>query len=141
MAEEDNRQQRPSGQDGERLENNQERERSNSASQRSGTSRSLRDSGKSGAPSQESISRDQKPLHAEERTFDLLVDSVPYMVKAKPFRYNDEMRYRVSYNGSPEHVFTWDAEMSQLRAIDDEASLLPDNLEQAISDRLQSTGQ
>jgi hypothetical protein len=73
-----------------------------------------------------------------ERRFNLLVDSVPYMVKAIPFRFNGEMRYRVSFNGSPEHVFTWDSSLGQLRAINDDSSTMPDNLELAISEKLQS---
>ena len=79
-----------------------------------------------------------KPPHGGERRFNLLVDSVPYIVKAIPFRFNDEMRYRVSYNGSPEHVFTWDSSLGQLRAINDDSSTMPDNLELAISEKLQS---
>ena len=87
--------------------------------------------------------RDMEPqqgnaLRGEERTFDLLIDSVPYMVKAVPFTFNGEIRYRVSFNGSPEHVFTWDSSLGQLRAINDDASTMPDNLEMAISEKLQS---
>jgi len=79
-----------------------------------------------------------KPLRAAERSFNLLVDSVPYIVKATPFRFNGEIRYKVSFNGSPEHVFTWDSSLGQLRAINDDASTLPVNLEEAISEKLQS---
>jgi hypothetical protein len=79
----------------------------------------------------------QKPsIHTDERRFNLLVDSVPYMVSAEPFRFNGEVRYRVSVNGGSEHVFTWDSSVSQFRAIDDEASTLPDNVEEAISEKL-----
>lgn len=77
-------------------------------------------------------------FNSNERRFNLLVDSVPYMVNATPFRFNGEIRYRVSFNGSSEHVFTWDSSLGQLRAIDDDASTLPDNLEDAISEKLQS---
>ncbi len=79
-----------------------------------------------------------KPPQPGERKFDILVDSVPYMVKAAPFTFNGETRYRVSFNGSPEHVFTWDSSLGQLRAIDDDSSTMPDSLEEAISERLQS---
>ena len=79
-----------------------------------------------------------KPPHGGERRFNLVVDSVPYMVNAIPFRFNGEMRYRVSFNGSPEHVFTWDSSLGQLRAINDDSSTMPDNLELAISEKLQS---
>jgi hypothetical protein len=79
-----------------------------------------------------------KQQHTGERRFNILVDSVPYLVKATPFTFNGEIRYRVSFNGSPEHVFTWDSSLGQLRAIDDDSSTLPDNLEEAISEKLQS---
>jgi hypothetical protein len=81
---------------------------------------------------------ESRQLNIEERTFNLLVDSVPYMVKVVPFRFNDDVRFRVSFNGSPEHVFTWDSSLGQLRAIDDDSSIMPDNLELAISEKLQS---
>lgn len=81
-----------------------------------------------------------RPLRGTERNFNLLVDSVPYIVTATPFIFNGEIRYLVSFNGSPEHVFTWDSELGRLSAINDEASTLPDNLEVAISEKLQSKG-
>ena len=77
-------------------------------------------------------------FNTEERRFNLLLDSVPYLVSAKPFRFNGEVRYRVTVNGGFEHVFTWDSSLGQLRAIDDDASTLPDNVEEAISEKLQS---
>jgi hypothetical protein len=80
----------------------------------------------------------KRSINTNERRFNLLLDSVPYMVNAKPFRFNGEVRYRVSVNGGSEHVFTWDSSLGQLRAIDDEASVLPDNVEEAISEKLQS---
>jgi len=79
-----------------------------------------------------------RSFNTGERRFNLVVDSVPYMVSAKPFRFNGEVRYRVSVNGGFEHVFTWDSSLGQLRAIDDDASTLPDNVEEAISEKLQS---
>ena len=75
--------------------------------------------------------------HSNEKSFNILVDSVPYMVKAVPFSFNGDLRYRVSFNGSPEHVFTWDSSLGQLRAINDDSSTIPDNLEIAISEKLQ----
>ena len=88
-------------------------------------------------PSSEAEQELKQP-HTGEKRFNILVDSVPYMVKATPFTFNEEIRYRVSFNGSPEHVFTWDSSLGQLRAIDDDSSTLPVNLEEAISERLQS---
>ncbi len=60
------------------------------------------------------------------------------MVKATPFTFNEEIRYRVSINGDVEHVFTWDSSVGQLRAIDDDSSTLAVNLEEAISEKLLS---
>lgn len=77
------------------------------------------------------------PLRADERSFELLVDDVPYFIKATPFSFNGETRFYIKINGGTDHVFTWDSELGQLRAIDDNASTLPLVLEEAISQRLQ----
>lgn len=74
---------------------------------------------------------------ADER-FELLIDGVPYSVTASPFEFNTETRYRVNYNGT-EHIFTWDSTIGRLAPIDDDAVEIPDNLEQAIAQRLQSS--
>lgn len=74
----------------------------------------------------------------QARTFNLLVDDVPYVVTASPFSFNEEIRYNVTVNGSTEHIFTWDSELRMIRAIDDDAAELPGSLEEAISARLQS---
>jgi hypothetical protein len=81
---------------------------------------------------------DTPSMGTEVREFDLLVDDVPYIVKAAPFTYNEQLRFYISVNQGPEHVFTWDEEVKRLRAIDTEASILPDALEEEISERLQS---
>ncbi len=41
-------------------------------------------------------------------------------------------------NGGPEYIFSWDSEMGRLAAIDVDASILPDALEQEISARLEA---
>lgn len=74
----------------------------------------------------------------QARTFNLLVDDVPYVVTASPFTFNEEIRYNISVNGSSAHIFTWDSELKMIRAIDDDAAELPGSLEEAISQRLQS---
>jgi hypothetical protein len=84
------------------------------------------------------INLDRNSHRLNERRFNLVVDSVPYLVRVVPFAFNGEIRYRVSFNESSEHVFTWDSSLGQLRAIDDDASTMPDNLEIAISGKLQS---
>lgn len=73
-----------------------------------------------------------------EHSFELLVDKVPYQIKAEPFSFNAETRYRVSYNGSDDHIFIYDPSLGRLAAVDDDAGTLPDNLEIAIAERLQS---
>jgi hypothetical protein len=74
----------------------------------------------------------------QEHSFELLLSGVPYFVKAEPFAFNTETRYRVSYNGSDEHIFTWDSSLGRLTAIDEDAGTIPDDLETAIADRLQA---
>jgi hypothetical protein len=75
---------------------------------------------------------------ANHKTYNFLIDSVPYLVTAEPFTFNGEQRYYVTINGGPEHVFTWDSEIGRLAAIDVDASILPDALEQEISARLEA---
>jgi hypothetical protein len=77
-----------------------------------------------------------KSLRVTERSFNLLVNDVPYFVKVKPFPYNEETRFYINVNGGDDHVFTWDAQLHRLRAIDDAAWLLPDVLEGAINEKL-----
>lgn len=72
----------------------------------------------------------------KEHAFELLVDGVPYEVKTIPFKYNNETRYRVSYNGGEENIFVWDTQMRRMRAIDDEASDIPETLEVSIGEKL-----
>jgi len=77
-------------------------------------------------------------VQEKERSFNLVVDDVPYLVKATPFLFNGEVRFYISINGGDEHVFTWDSELLRLRGIDDNSSVLPEALEEAISQKLQS---
>jgi hypothetical protein len=74
----------------------------------------------------------------QEHNFEILVDKVPYQVKVVPFEFNTETRFRVRYNGGDEHIFTWDSSLGRLAAIDDDAGMMPDDLETAIAQRLQS---
>ena len=71
------------------------------------------------------------------RNFDLVVDGVPYSIRSIPFLFNDESRFRIILNGSSEHVFTWDSQINMLRAINDDSSVLPAGLEEALSEKLQ----
>jgi len=74
---------------------------------------------------------------AEER-FEFRLDGVPYLVTATPFEFNTETRYRVQYNGN-EHIFTWDSRIGRLAPIDDDASDIPEVVEEEIARRLQSS--
>ena len=76
-------------------------------------------------------------FRTNERNFDLLVDGVPYTIKSMPFLFNDELRFRIIINGASEHVFTWDSQINMLRAINDDSSVLPAGLEEALSEKLQ----
>jgi hypothetical protein len=91
--------------------------------------------------SREAFPHNDKPQSkpANRKTYEIMVDRVPYEVIAEPFTYNGELRYYISVNGSEEHVFTWDSEIKRLAAIDNEAATLPEALEQEISSRIQAS--
>lgn len=72
-------------------------------------------------------------------SFQLLLDGVPYEVKAVPFQFNEGTRYTVTYNGSEEFIFAWDNSASQYIAIDTDSSEIPANVETAIAQQLQRT--
>jgi hypothetical protein len=74
----------------------------------------------------------------QESNFEILVDKIPYQVKVVPFEFNIETRFKVKYNGGEEHIFTWDSSLGRLAPIDDDATTMPDALEAAIAQRLQS---
>ncbi|HEY0609079.1 MAG TPA: hypothetical protein VGD35_05470 [Chitinophaga sp.] len=69
-------------------------------------------------------------------TFDLLLNQVPYAIKAEPYPFNAETRFRVTYNDSPEYIFAWDEEVEQFTSIEDEAATIPDEVEEAVAVRL-----
>lgn len=70
------------------------------------------------------------------RTFNLLVDDVPYVVTAESFSFNGETRFYIRLNEGADHVFTWDSEIGRLRAIDDQSATIPDSVEEAISQKI-----
>lgn len=73
-----------------------------------------------------------------EQSFELLLSGIPYFVKAQPFVFNGETRFRVSVNSGDENIFTWDSSLGRMAAIDDDAGTIPDDLETAISAKLQA---
>ena len=67
---------------------------------------------------------------------EMMVDGMPLEVKATSYMFNDEIRYRVSFNGSPVHIFAFDEELKFYRAIDSGSVEIPDNIDEAIGRRL-----
>lgn len=76
----------------------------------------------------------------KEHKFQFQLNHLPYLVTVKPFDFNNEKRFHVSYNGGREDTFAWDNDLKRLRAIDDDASTLPDSLGIEISAKIQSLG-
>lgn len=76
--------------------------------------------------------------HEKTRNLDLVVDGVPYTIMATPFSFNEEIRFRININGTSEHVFTWDPQISMIRPINDDSSVLPPGVEEALSEKLYS---
>jgi len=75
-------------------------------------------------------------LPRSEKRFDMIVDGIPYSVRATPETFNDEVRFRVCINNQDEHLFAWDQQASVLRPIDDDAATLPSGVEEAVSNKL-----
>jgi hypothetical protein len=75
----------------------------------------------------------------QSQTFELMVDGMPVIVKATPYEFNTETRFLVSYNGSDEYVFTWDSSLGRLTAIGEGSGDIPDVVEEAIAEKLQSS--
>jgi len=73
---------------------------------------------------------------ANFRSFDLTVDDIPYHVEAEGYQFNDQERFNVRVNGGTDHVFAYDGEMGRFRSLDDDATTLPDALEEGISRKL-----
>lgn len=90
-------------------------------------------------PDRNNVSAEKKDnrFRHHERNFGLVVDGVPYTVKSIPFLFNEELRFRIILNGASEHVFTRDSQIGMLRAINDDSSVLPAGLEEALSEKLQ----
>lgn len=76
---------------------------------------------------------------ANRKSYDLVVDDVPYLVSTEAFTYNGEQRYYVTVNGGPQHVFTWDTDLKRLTALDtdEDSATLPEALEEELSKKLQ----
>ncbi|MBC7903681.1 MAG: hypothetical protein H7Y27_09665 [Gemmatimonadaceae bacterium] len=78
-------------------------------------------------------------MKTKTQSFEMVIDGLPYIVSATPFLFNDETRFRVSFNGSPVHIFVLDTELGRLTAIGDDSVTIPESLEEAIAAKLQSS--
>jgi len=88
------------------------------------------------AGNNESNVRRLPSIYIHEKRFDLLIDGVPYVVHTIPFLWNDTICFRIHINGNEEHLFSWDEEAGNLRAIDENASILPHGIESALTAEL-----
>ena len=65
----------------------------------------------------------------------LVIDGVPYAVKATPYSFNSEKRFKVHYDGD-EYIFAYDSQMSRYTTIGDGAENMPDRVESEIAGKL-----
>lgn len=72
------------------------------------------------------------------QTLNISVDGVPYVVETEAFSFNGQERYNIKVNGGDSHVFVYDPDIRQFRSLDDDATTLPDALEESISNSLLS---
>lgn len=73
--------------------------------------------------------------------FELAIDGQPVKVSATPYRmHTEELRYRVSINGSPIHIFGWNDQLNRLAIIDKArlAENIPGKVEEQIGRQLHS---
>ncbi len=73
----------------------------------------------------------------QNQTFQLLIDGVPYQVNAEAFKFNEGVRYKVSYNQSDDFIFAWDDNVGQYISIDSDSPKIPSNVETAIAVQLE----
>jgi hypothetical protein len=79
----------------------------------------------------------KKRIRFDEISFELNVDGAPVEVMAKPYlAANEQKRFRVSYNGSPIHIFGLDEEAHKVRVLDSAAQEIPPQIEKAIANTL-----
>jgi hypothetical protein len=69
--------------------------------------------------------------------FAITVDGAPVNVVAVPYIAADEKkRFRVSYNGSPIHIFALNENARKMEVLDSASETIPMNMERAIGDTL-----
>jgi hypothetical protein len=72
----------------------------------------------------------------ENKRFNLTVDGIPYEIRVRPYDFNGETRFFVSYNGSEDYAFVWDEDLKRPAAIGDNTADIPESLEEAIALKL-----
>lgn len=69
---------------------------------------------------------------ARTSTFEIVVEGSRVHVKATPYLLNNETRFRVSYNDSPVHIFSYNPEIGSMRLIEENKAEMPAPIERAI---------
>lgn len=69
--------------------------------------------------------------------FTFVIDGVPYSVKAEPFDFNNEKRFKVNYDGN-EYIFAYDSSMGRYASLGTESVDIPDTLESELAERLEN---
>jgi hypothetical protein len=73
--------------------------------------------------------------------FEMAIDGKQVKVAATPYRIpTEELRYRVSINGSPIHIFAWDDQRNRLDIVDKArlADSIPDHVIEMIGRQINS---
>ena len=64
--------------------------------------------------------------------FDIIVNGSDLHVQATSFIHNEETKFRVSYNGSPVHIFSYNPSVGSLQLVRDRKTVMTPAVEQAI---------
>ena len=79
----------------------------------------------------------KKRLKLPAINFAITVDGAPVNVIAVPYMTaNEKKRFRVSYNGSPIHIFGLNENARKMEVLDSASETIPMNVERAIGDTL-----
>lgn len=70
--------------------------------------------------------------------FEVILDGAPYLVEAHPFAFNNETRFRISYNGGGDYVFAYDSQLGRYASLGDDSINIPDNLEALIAEKIEN---
>jgi len=68
--------------------------------------------------------------------FNLAVDGTPYVIKATPGHFNNNIQYTVTINDGAEIVFVFDPQLGRYAPVGDDAVDVSDSLEIEIGSRL-----